>query len=300
MRRAQSAHDPALLVLARRALGATFYWMGEFLPAREHLENAFALYDPERPLAFRYGGVDAGVTSLSHGALTLWQLGYPDEALKRGNEALALAQRLSHPFSLALAGQFVGVLRQYRREARAAQEAAESVIALSVEHGLTDFLARATTLRGWAMAEQGRTEEGIALIQEGLAALRATGSEFLRPYYLCSLAEAYIGTRLVDGIDALTEALSAANEHEIRHYESEAHRLKGELLLKRDNSNATEARSCFERAIEIARRQSADRGNCARPQASRDCSRSKAGVPRRARCSLRSTTGSRRASTRPT
>ena len=257
MRRAQSAHDPALLVLARRALGATFYWMGEFLPAREHLENAFALYDPERPLAFRYGGVDAGVTSLSHGALTLWQLGYPDEALKRGNEALALAQRLSHPFSLALAGQFVGVLRQYRREARAAQEAAESVIALSVEHGLTDFLARATTLRGWAMAEQGRTEEGIALIQEGLAALRATGSEFLRPYYLCSLAEAYIGTRLVDGIDALTEALSAANEHEIRHYESEAHRLKGELLLKRDNSNATEARSCFERAIEIARRQSA-------------------------------------------
>jgi predicted ATPase len=55
----------------------------------------------------------------------------------------------------------------------------------------------------------------------------------------------------------LTEALTAANEHEIRHYESEAHRLKGELLLRQDDSNAAEARTCFGRAIEIARRQSA-------------------------------------------
>jgi len=58
LRRAQSAHDPALLLYAHDALGQTSYWMGEFPPAREHLENATTLYDPERhrPLAFRYGG----------------------------------------------------------------------------------------------------------------------------------------------------------------------------------------------------------------------------------------------------
>ena len=67
----------------------------KFLPAKEHLEMAITLYDPERhrPLAFRYGWVDAGVGCLSHAARTLWQLGYPDQALKRGNEALALAQK---------------------------------------------------------------------------------------------------------------------------------------------------------------------------------------------------------------
>ena len=63
--------------------------------------------------------------------------------------------------------------------------------------------------------------------------------------------------RLDDGLSALTEALAAADEHEIRFYEAEMHRLKGELLLRQDDSNAAEAQSCFQRAIEIARNQSA-------------------------------------------
>jgi predicted ATPase/class 3 adenylate cyclase len=102
---AQSAHDPALLLQARDALGITSYWMGEFLTAREHLENAIALYDPERhqPLMFRYGGADAGVRSLAYAAITLWPLGYPDQGLKRSNEALTLAQALSGECAAALA-----------------------------------------------------------------------------------------------------------------------------------------------------------------------------------------------------
>jgi predicted ATPase len=55
----------------------------------------------------------------------------------------------------------------------------------------------------------------------------------------------------------LSEALKIANEHEIRHYEAETHRLKGELLLRRSDSNSVEAQHCFERAIQIARKQSA-------------------------------------------
>ena len=38
--------------------------------------------------------------------------------------------------------------------------------------------------------------------------------------------------RLDEGLVALTEALAAADEHDIRHYEAEIHRLNGELLLK--------------------------------------------------------------------
>ena len=77
-------------------------------------------------------------------------------------------------------------------------------IALSAEHGFTDFWLYATVLRGWAMAEQGRHEEGIAQIQEGLAASRATGAELWRPYVLCMLAEACMETgRLDDGLNAL-------------------------------------------------------------------------------------------------
>jgi len=260
MLRAQSARDPAPLLYAHTALGDTSFWMGALLPAREHFGMAISLYDRERhgPLRLRYGTVDNGVICLPYMAGTRWYLGYPDQALKRLNEALTLAQALSHPQSLAWAATFLGVLRQYRREARAAQEAADGAMELSAERGFTDFLARATALRGWAMAEQGRNEQGIALIQEGLAVSRATGAKVARPYFLCLLAEASLEAgRLDDGLSALTEALAAADDHEIRHYEAEMHRLKGELLLKRDASNAGQAQSCFERAIEIARNESA-------------------------------------------
>jgi adenylate cyclase len=234
--------------------------MGELRLAREHLEMAISLYDPERhrPLIFLYGRADAEVRSLSYAAMTLWHLGYPDQALKRRNEALASAKRLSHTFGLAFAEFAGGVLRQLRREARAAQETAEVVIALSFEHGFTFFLAVGPGLRGWAMVQQGRNEEGIAQLHEGLAACRATGAELYRPYFLCLLAEACRETgRFDDGLSALNEALAGANELGNRHYEAEIHRLKGELLLKQNDSNAAEAQSCYERAIEIARRQSA-------------------------------------------
>jgi class 3 adenylate cyclase/predicted ATPase len=243
--------DPAPLLYARYALGATSYWMGEFLPAREHLEKMISIYEPERHRR-------VGVACQSYAAKTLWQLGYPDQALKRGKEALALAQGPSHPFSLAAAELFVGYLYQYRREARAAQENAEGLIALSAEHGYSDWFAWATGLRGWAIAEQGRHEEGIAQIREGLVAARGTGAELGRPYFLTLLAEACMETgRFGEGESALTEALVATDEREERFYEAETHRLKGELLLAQDASNAADAQRCFERAIEIARKQSA-------------------------------------------
>src|SRR5260370_31604417 len=135
------------------ALGNPSFWMGEFLPAREPLEMASSLYDPERhrPLAFRYGGFDAGIACLSYAAWTLWTLGYPDQALQRGNKALALAQALSHPLSLALAEIWVGALRQSQRLKHATHESAESVIALSVNDRVNDYLSLEPTLCPFAL-----------------------------------------------------------------------------------------------------------------------------------------------------
>jgi predicted ATPase len=255
LRRTQSAQNPTLSLYVHLALGCTSFSMGEFLLARDHLEMAISLYDRERPMAI---GIDTGVSCMSYMALTLWTLGYPDQALKKGDEAVALAQALSHPLSLAFAEGLVGYLHQYRREARAAQETAEQLTVLSVEHGFPHWMAQATVTRGWAMAKQGHNQEGIAQIREGLAAFRAIGDGVLLPHALCLLAEACEEAgRLDDGRGALTEALAAANEHEIRHYEAEMHRLKGELLLRQDHSKAAEAEGCFQRAVEIARNQNA-------------------------------------------
>ena len=76
------------------------------------------------------------VNCLSYLALTLWALGYPDQALNRGNEAVALGPRLSHPHSLAFAEGLFGLSREYiGGKHNADQEIAERLVALSAEHG---------------------------------------------------------------------------------------------------------------------------------------------------------------------
>jgi class 3 adenylate cyclase/predicted ATPase len=258
LQHAESARDPALLMEAEVALGDTSYQMGELLRAREHLELSISLYDRERALPLAgFMRLDSKVSCLGYLAYILWTLGYPEQALKRGDQAVALAAGGSHPHSLAFAEMYLGFLHQYRREASSAQDHAEAAIALCAEYGFTGLFAFLSVLRGGAMVEQGRNE-GIAQIQEGLAALRATGTALARPSFLTRLAEAYMLTgRLDEGLTALAEAVTVGEENEDRQDESERYRVKGELLLRQDDSYVADAKECFQQAIEVARKQSA-------------------------------------------
>jgi predicted ATPase/DNA-binding SARP family transcriptional activator len=129
---AQNAQDPALLVEAHRALGTTLYFLGEFTQARVRVDQGIALYAPQkhRSLAFVYGA-DPGLVCRLYAALSLWYLGYPDQALKRMDETLSLAQELAHPHSLAFVLSFTAWLHDERQEGQAAQERAEAAITLS-------------------------------------------------------------------------------------------------------------------------------------------------------------------------
>jgi predicted ATPase len=240
-------------------LGDTLVWLGEFAGARAHLEQGMALYNLQqhRSHAFLYG-YDSGVHCLSFGAWALWYLGYPDQALRRIHDALTLAQELSHPFSLAFALAFAAWLHQLRREAQAVQEQAVAIIALSTDQGFLFWVAWGTILRGWALAEQGQSVEGIAQMRQGIAAWRATGAELQRPYYLALLAEAHGKAGQADeGLRVLAEALTAMHTTGERQHEAELYRLKGELLLKQDVPDAQEAERCLRQAVDVARQQQA-------------------------------------------
>jgi predicted ATPase len=175
---AGNIQDPALLLEAHRPLGQTLLELGEFVPARAHLDQAIALYEPQqhRSHVFRYGH-DARVACLCQVGKVLWCLGAPDDALQRGHEALTFARELAHPQSLAFALFFTAMLHQFRRERPAVQERVEALIALSTEQGFPYWLAMATILQGWVLAEQGAGEAGIAQMRQGLSAYHAVGSE---------------------------------------------------------------------------------------------------------------------------
>ncbi len=235
----QSVPDPIPLSVAHMALGECLYYRGELASALEHCEQAIALYDPRR-LRPPWSWGDDKVSSLSHTLGILWLLGYPEQSQQRSRQALVLARELSHPISLALALVFTALLHQLRQEGNAAQEQAEAAIALSTEQGFTQWLVTGTIVRGWALAEQGQGEEGIAQIRRGLAAWQAIGAELGWPYWLALLAEASgkVG-QVEEGLMLLAEALAHVDKTGERFCEAELYRLKGELLLAQAREQGT-------------------------------------------------------------
>jgi predicted ATPase/class 3 adenylate cyclase len=258
-RLAESAGDPELLIAAHHARGVTLSLLGDVPASLKHLQQAIALYNPDR---HRDRSLISRIACCSQEAHAFWFLGQPDQALEKSNEALKLNQKLSRPLSLAQALAMAASVHQYVRDARMCKTQAEAAVALSTEHGFPFWRAIGTILRGWALAETNEFETGIAEMRRGLAALRATGAECLRPYYLALLAELHDRTgQAQEGLNLLSEAQAAADRNGERWWQAEIYRLKGELMLKQCRievstaENEMEAETHFHRALDTARRQ---------------------------------------------
>jgi predicted ATPase len=218
-------------------------WLGALPAARQHVEEGIARYTPDqrRAPAFRTGQ-DLGVGCRVLAAMTLWLLGYPDQALALTHDALALAHELSHPFSLAFARCWAAMVSQCRRDVPAVHEQAEAAVALSTEQGFPQWAAIGMCLRGWALAMQGQGEVGLAQIRQGIVALRATGAALFVPYLCTMLAEVCDHLSYTeDGLQALAEAHTLVEQHEERYWEAEIYRLRGVLLLRQTGTSPAEA-----------------------------------------------------------
>ncbi|WP_447792094.1 adenylate/guanylate cyclase domain-containing protein [Pseudomonas farris] len=260
---AQTAQDPDLLVEAHAALGETLFFQGDLRNAYEHQERARVLYNPDRHRthAITYG-MDPDY-ALSYSAWSLWYLGFPDQASTRSRDTLALA-KVSHPISLAFTLSATSILGQFRHDVQLAEECADAVIKLSLERGFPFYLAWGTILQGWARAEQGNLDEGIAQITKGLATYQAAGAELGCSYFLALLAAAHgRAGQPQAGLDVVTDALAMVDRTGEHFYEAELYRLKGTLTLqcpgedKQDSSVQQEAQACFHKAISVARQQGA-------------------------------------------
>jgi predicted ATPase len=258
LRWAQRAHDPELAVIAHYALGPPWLCLGALPTARQHLEEASTHYtsDQRRALVFRMGH-DPGLSRLWT-AVTLWLLGYPEQALTRLHKGLALAHELSHPYSLAWTQCFAAFVSQFRRDVQAVREQAKAAVALATEQGFPLLVAYGTSLRGWALALHGQGEEGMAQVRQGIAAVRATGAELFVPYLCTVLADVcgHLG-HTADGLQTLAEAYTLVEQQEERWWEVEIHRLRGVLLLRRPGTPQAEAEAWLQQALDVARRQEA-------------------------------------------
>ena len=252
---AEDVKDPAMLLVGNCARGTTLFFIGEFVPANEHLGKALAVFDlrqslPEELEARR-------LDSLSFLYFSLWALGYPDRAWTVSREMMELARRSSDPNVLAQASCFEAIHNLVRGYSIAAQKHAEESMALTQERGLVSFSAMATTVNGAALIAQGRYEGGIAEMHRGFAAWRATGGT-PQAWYFSYLAIGLVKIgRCEEGLQLLEDGLASVAKTGEQLSNTSLHHFKGEVLLAQNASDSVEAERCFCMAIEVARRQSA-------------------------------------------
>lgn len=256
---AEQAGDTAGLIGAHFALGTTHMNRGELDLALAHARQCLALYEPNSHGAlFRLYTQDPAVCARYCLGLVLWLKGFPEQAMTVFDDALALAENLGHPFSLAIALSAMAWRHVDRREPSSVLERCEALERLAEEHGFLLWQAMAAIMRGWASAMLRQAEEGILRIQQGLATWRATGSRWIAPRYLTLLAEAYgQAGRIEEGLQVLDAAFAETELYGERRYEAEIHRLRGELLMQIGNANPLEAEAFFLQALAVAGRQGA-------------------------------------------
>ncbi len=269
---------PIFFLSAHFALGASLFYVAEFAAARDHLEDCIRRYDPEQHhfLASMYGQ-DLGVLSYIYLAWVLWHLGAPDQARQRMSEGLALARQLNHSYSLAAVHAFAAWLHYLLREVPAAQAEAEAAMAISTTQGFPFWITAGMICRGWALAEQGQAEEGIAQIRQGLAIHEQTGALVGRPADIALIAR--IQGEYGDaeqGLVVLEDAFSVLRDTGERAYEAHLYVVKGTLTLQKFQVSGSEfqvppnpqpltpsthaeaeAEACFSKALELARQQQA-------------------------------------------
>ena len=246
--------DQQLVAIAHQAFGTPSLHRGRFVEAREHMEQAVALYDLSQYLrVVAITGTDLRTTALCWWALSLWLSGFPEQANEQHLRAEERAHELNDPFTRAFALALGAWFHQYRRETRQVLDAATELVELSTQREFGHWVPPGMCLRGWALAELGQMSEGIAELKKGLDLLAAGGSWLNVPHFMSMLVE--VQCRIGEWDEArkvVNDALAIAHEHEDRCWEPELYRLEGATHVAVGAEG--EAERCFAQAVESARR----------------------------------------------
>ncbi|MCB9077735.1 MAG: AAA family ATPase [Anaerolineaceae bacterium] len=257
---ARQTQDAALWLEAHRMQGMNYFNLGQLNLARTHLEEAVAIYNPHQhgPQVFIDAGADRGVACLSYLAITLWLLGFPDQALKRSQEAIALAAQLAHPYSQAFALCWSAWLHQLRREPGPAQALAHAGLEVATEQDFELLEMLCAMMESWALTEQDQTEVGLEGILHKLREFQATGAQLGQLHFWVLLAEVYSRTdRFDEGLSLVTQALAELDHKGEQFYAAELYRLRGEMLLvhQTEPDPYPDAEACFQQAVDLAHQQ---------------------------------------------
>ena len=256
---AKRSADPELMAEADQFAALNFFLLGQFQSSRDWLEKGGGAREYRgrlQPVITESTRAWSGRAYISH---CDWYLGYPVRSLKIAEEGLARAREISHPFSIAIALDYLAMLHQFRREADAALDAAEEARNVCAEYDFDYYGAWSGLVRAWAIAESGELEKGVAAYDSALEEFRRTGASLRISHHLGLLASLHgKAGRALAGLRLIDEAVAIAKANNESWRNAELHRERGELLLLASGPDAeTQADKEFEAAIETAMAQGA-------------------------------------------
>jgi class 3 adenylate cyclase/predicted ATPase len=246
------------LMIGYRLMAFSLLFTGDFAGSRVYYDRALALYDPaeHRPLATRFGH-DTQVAILNHRSYALWLLGYPEAALRDGDDALNRARATGQAGSLLEALFHFSMPRFLCGDAIATTRLQE-LFDLAEEKGASFWIARGMALQGCALALTGKVSEAIDKITAGMTVWRSLGATLYLPLYLSHLAGAYAERGQFDEAwRCIGEAMTAVETTKETWCEADIYRIAGEIALRSPAPDPAKAQAFFERALAVARAQQA-------------------------------------------
>jgi tetratricopeptide (TPR) repeat protein len=261
---AGQSSDLQHLALAHGTLGETEFFLGHLHSAHQQFQQALASYDAQKHRDLTLvTGPNLGVICLVWDAWTEWMLGRPEEALKRGQKAAAVARDIDHPFSLAFAIGLGGIgLRFLRREYTVGRAQVQELGRLVETYDMPAMEVWATLLEGWAATFNEGVERGLAQMRGAMTTWREMGAVTGASFQTLMLAEAcQRAGRFEEALDALDSGLELIEGIGEACFAAEMKRLRGHVLLQLGASSAgTRGDGCYqtlETALSVAREQGA-------------------------------------------
>jgi tetratricopeptide (TPR) repeat protein len=255
---AQNSGDEELLLEAYHCRWSTAFFRGDVAPALEDSRHGIELYDMDRHrhLGHAFGGHDPAVCAHAQCGNSLQLAGAAQEARQSYARAIALAEILDHPNSLAHGLHNSAIGRQIGADRDSTFAAAHRAVELAEKYGLPPWRASSLVLTAWASAVGSGIADAARLIDAEIGNATAVGP--VPQYYLGVAGEVLLSAgRPADGLGHLDRAIAGIDEPGIGFYLPEIYRLRGACLLALDRGNKDEARAAFTTALGIARRQGA-------------------------------------------
>ena len=223
--------------VAHRAAGLTSWFAGEYREARDHLERALGLFLPGRDddLAFRFG-LDPGVAAMVNLAAVSWSLGEVDNAISLIERMQSRLAGLTHVGMLAFGKLHSALFDLMRGDHTRATPKTFELASLAREHELAMYDALGAFLNGWTTTKNGALAAGLENMRRGVVLLREQNILLFDGLLKIALAEAEAAAGDLDrALAVLDEGLATVERMGFRAFESELHRARGDILLKRDS-----------------------------------------------------------------